>query len=331
MGKSKNSFEDLRRKARETAATRWSRRELAQIGLLKGAHQESIAVLLRDCPVRVLASGEVLLQAGESCNACFMVLSGRLGPADPMAASAATFFEVGASIGELFLREKVVFDSAIAAVEPTRVLVVGRETGWALIRKSPQIADNWLSLFTERRRVNAAGAGRDVAPAPRETSETERAGLHNRSWLESMLPRQIARSRAGDEPLALLLIEIDGFTDYVARFGDARGDEAYQAVAQAIVFNVRPTDTVVSYGASRLAVVLLATNATNACIVGERVRKAVSQAGTLAPEQSVLHSLTLSVGVSELQSSADASALLAAADTALQMVRSRGGDRVAMQ
>lgn len=311
---------------------RWSRRELAQIGLFKGAHQESIAPLLRDCPVRVLASGEVLLRAGEPCDAVFMVLSGRLRGEGPSSKNSNTNIEVGDSIGELILRQKVVSASTISAIEPTRLLVIDRDTGRGLIRKSPEIADNWLSLFTERRRISDTTTGSEEPKISKTDNVTqdEHTNLRNRHWLVSLLPRQLVRSSATNEPVALLLVEIDRFADFVAQFGNATGDQAYQGVARVIELVIRPTGTVVCYGAAQLAVFLLASDSKSACLVAERVRKAVSQSGALPEEQSVLHSLTLSIGATEFQPSTDASAFLVAAEAALHMARASGGDRVAM-
>ncbi len=329
MNKPDKKFAFLRRKARELASTRWSRKELAQITLLKDAHQESIAPILRDCPVRVLAAGEVLLRAGEPCQALFLVLSGRLRIED----LSGTPIKVGDSIGELFLLEKTDVAFTITATEPTRLLVIDRDIAWALIRRSHEIARNWLGLFAKRTRVSGTitGSQEFKTSHSNDAAHSEQPGLHNRHWLDTMLPRYIARSSAGKKPLGLLLIEVDGFADYVARLGESAGDQALQALARTIVFNLRPTDLVVSYGTAQLAVVLPESDATDACLVGERVRKAVSQAGALAPDQSVLHSLSVSIGATEYRSATDAPKLLAAAEAALNMAKTSGGDRVAMQ
>jgi diguanylate cyclase (GGDEF)-like protein len=333
MDKTKKTFAELRRIARETAPMRWSRRGLAQILLFKGAHQESIAPLLRDCPVRVLASGEVLLLAGEPCESVFIVLSGSLCEEGPSAALPGTIFSAGDSIGKSILREKVVFKSAISAMEPTRLLVIDRETGWSLVRKSREIAHNWRSPRAGRKHVGGespAGEASQISDVDHVTQD-EYLGLRQRHWLDSTLPRQLARSAVAKEPLALLLVEIDGFADYAAQFGKTAGDRAYRIVAQVLVLSVRPTDTVVRYGAGQLVVVLPTSNLTNACVVGERMRKAVSQSEALPLDPSMPHSLTLSVGVSEFQPSRDAQALIAAAAIALDLARTSGGDRVAMR
>lgn len=333
MDQSKKTFEDMRRKARASASARWSRKELAQIALLKDVHQETIAPLLRGCPVRSLASGEVLLRAGESCQALYMVLSGRLRMEGPSSTIPDMFVRAGDSIGESSLLKDAVVAPTISATEPTRLLIIDRNVAWALIRASHEIARNWLSLLAERTRVGGVIAGNEELKTSHghHTSHDERTGLHNRHWLESMLPRQIARSSARQAPLGLLLVEIDGFANYVAHSGPAAGDQVCYAVARLLVNNFRPTDLVVCYGAGQFAVVLPDSNVASACVAGERVRQAVNRAGVAILGESVSLSLTLSVGATELQPSADASVFLAAAEAALQMAKNSGGNRVGMQ
>jgi diguanylate cyclase (GGDEF)-like protein len=332
MDQSKKTFEDMRREARASAAARWSRKELAQIALLKDAHQETIVPLLRDCPVRSLASGEVLLRAGEPCPALYMVLSGRLRMEGPSSTMPDMFVHAGDSIGELFLLKEAIVTPTISATEPTRLLVVDRNAAWALIRASHEIARNWLSLLAERTRAKGIIAGNEELKTSHghHTSHDERTGLYNRHWLESMLPRQIARSTASHEPLGMLLIEIDGFADHVARSGPAVGDLASHAVARLLVHIFRPTDLVVHYGAGQFAVVLPGSEAADTCVVGERVRNAISRMGAITLGEHISLTLTVSVGATELPPSTDASAFLAAAEAALQMAKTSGGNRVGM-
>lgn len=333
MDESKKTFEDTRREARASASARWSRKELAQIALFKDAHQETIAPLLRDCPVRSLANSEVLLRAGSACQALYTVLSGRLRMQASSSTSPDMFVRAGDSIGELFLLKDAVVASTIAATEPTRLLVIDRNTAWALIRASHEIARNWLSLLAERTRVKGVIAGNEELRTVHghHTAHDERTGLHNRHWLESILPRQIARSNTNHAALGLLLVEIDGLADDIARSAPGAGDQACYAVAQLLVHNFRPTDMVVYYGVAQFAVVLPDTNATSACVVAERVRQAVNRAGMSRPSDSTSRPLTVSVGVTELQPGTDASAFLAAAEAALQMAKTSGGDRVGMR
>lgn len=331
MNRSDKDFAHMRREARASAPARWSRRELAQVTLLKDAHQETLAPLLRDCPVRLLTAGEVLLGAGDSCDALYLVLSGRLRMADPAAAIPDTLVRAGDSIGELFLFQRAVVAWTISAVEPTRLLVIDRDAAWNLVRASHEIARNWLSLLAERTRVSIIAGSEELKTSHAHTpTHDEPTGLHNRHWLESMLPRQVARSTAAKTPLGLLLVEIDGFAGYTARFGSAAADRACRVTADTLVNNLRPTDLIACYGTGQFAAVLPESGAADACVVGERVRQAVNRAAAVASGDGAVPSLTVAVGVAALQPSADASSLLAAAEGALQTAKASGGNRVGM-
>jgi diguanylate cyclase (GGDEF)-like protein len=333
MDQLKKTFAELRRKARELGSTRWSRKELAQVALLKGAHQETIVPLLRDCPVKSLGSGEVLLFAGDPCRAIYMVLSGRLRIEEPSAKAAATPIRAGDCIGELALLEKTVVAATISALEPTRLLVIDRNTAWTLIRTSHEIARNWLLLFAERSRVSGviAGSAELKTSHGHHPTHDECTGLYNRNWLDAMLPRQIARSTASGAPLGLILTEIDGFTDYVARFGPGAGDQACRAVAEILGINFRPTDLITCYGTAQFAVVLPDTDTAGACLAGERLRQAINAAKAHGLDENGSSALTLSIGATQFKPSTNASTLLAAAQAALQLAKSSGGNRVGMR
>lgn len=333
MDKLKKSFVELRREARESAPSRFSRKELAQLALLKEAHQETIVPLLRNCPVQQLASGEPLLRAGEPCKALYLVLSGRLRMRDPSSTVPDSFVTAGDSIGEMFLLHNAVAAGSVSAAEPTRLLVIDQEAAWALIRTSHEVARNWLTLLAERVRVGGAARASDDLKTSykRHATLDDTTGLHNRLWLESTLPRQVARSSISNTPLGLLLVEIDGFDKYRAEFGPQAAELARYAVAQTLIRSVRPTDLIACYDAAKFAVVLPEAKVSGVCLVGERVRQAVSEAVIAMSDESILPSITVSVGAAEHKVSSDASGLMKAAEAALASAKTVGGDRVGMQ
>jgi len=301
------------------ATARHSRRDLAQIGLLKGAHQESIMPLLRNCPVLLMANGDILLSAGELCGAVYMVLSGRLRMQDPSGSVADILVDAGDTVGELSLVQNAVLASTVSAIEPSRVVVIDHKIAWALVGASHQIARNWLALLASRSRVNGVIAGSEELKTTHGGHATldEVTGLHNRRWLESMLPRQMARSSTNNEPLSLLLVEIDDFDSYTRRLGPSVGEHACHAV-------------IASYGPAQFAVVLPGLDGASACQVGERLRHAVSQLTVGASDSSGTSPLTVSVGITACQSAGDARSFLATGESALKIARISGGNRVGM-
>lgn len=316
----------------ETVATaRHSRRDLAQVALLKGAHQERIMPLLGGCPVLLLDAGEVLLQAGDTCEAVYLMLNGRLRMQDPTGRAPDVLVDAGDTIGELALFQTAVIARTVSAIEPSRVVVIDRQTAWKLVSVSHHISRNWLALLASRSRVSAVIDGAEELQTIHGGHPTldESTGLHNRRWLESMLPRQMNRSATARAPLALLLIEIDRLDDVVKSAGPSAGERTRRVVAQALVEAVRPTDLVVSYGPAQFVVVLPDSEASNALQVGERLRHAVRTATTNADPE--VAQATVSIGIAQFQPEATMSAFLRAAEATLRAVKVAGGDRVGIE
>lgn len=301
---------------------RADRSELMQLRLLDGVDMKAVEGLLKLCPVRQLVTGELLVRAGETCPALYFVLEGRLRVRDPSSAIADSFVEVGDGFGELSLFQWTPSTSTVVALEPTRVIVIDAQAVDSLIAASHALARNMLSLLTERLRSSAATIGANTQLAAnnrRHVTLDDATGLHNRRWFEAVLPRQIMRSSMAHKNLALLLIDIDDFSNYNAQFGYEAGDQALYAVAQTLLGSVRPTDLVARYDASRFAVVLPESDLAGARVVADRIAHAVSEAVVLMADESILPPVTVSIGAAVLEPFSDAPALLQAAQAALQV------------
>lgn len=332
MDQPNKSFAELRREARATAATRFSRKELAQFALFKDAHQEKIVPILQNCPIRLLGIGDIIVRAGESCESLYLILSGRLRLQDPTSTQPDGVAKAGDGIGELFLLRDAVVAWTVSAAEPTRLLVVDRKVAWELIGCSHEIARNWLTLLAERSRIGGVIRGEELKTSyRRHATLDECTGLHNRLWLDSIVPRQIARAAKDNAALGILLVDIDDYAEYGAQFGFEAGEHARYAVAQTLVNNLRPTDLVACYGPASFVAILPDSDVTGACSVAERIRHAVSEAVVLMSDQSILPSVTVSVGAAQYQAGGDAVALYAAAEAALASAKTIGGNRVGMQ
>lgn len=149
--------------------------------------------------------------------------------------------------------------------------------------------------------------------------------LFNRRRLVDCMERELARARRG-HPLALLMIDLDGFKRVNDELGHVRGDDLLVAISKAVAASIRVTDVAGRYGGDELAVVLPDTELEPARRVAERlvvaVRLAAQQA---APECPV----TASIGVAAATASDDVRGLLRRADESAYRAKQRGGDGIA--
>ena len=155
-------------------------------------------------------------------------------------------------------------------------------------------------------------------------------GLHNRRFLDSVLEREAARCLREEQPLALLMVDVDYFKRYNDRYGHQAGDQCLRAVAGCLQAAAkRATDLAARYGGEEFCIVLIDANLDMARRLAEALRHAVADLG-MAHEDSPLGRVTISVGVAVMRGDGGCRAddLLRAADEALYCAKQNGRDRV---
>jgi diguanylate cyclase (GGDEF)-like protein len=141
--------------------------------------------------------------------------------------------------------------------------------------------------------------------------------LANRRAFDERLHHELDRAARTQEPVALLLADIDRFKEINDEYGHAAGDAALVAVGAILADLSRAVDTVARVGGEEFALILPATDLAGGIEAAERLRAAVAEAG-----------VTFSIGVVEgPRHGPTADDLLRAADRALYTAKSSGRDR----
>lgn len=154
-------------------------------------------------------------------------------------------------------------------------------------------------------------------------------GLHNRRYMVSHLDTLMERGRESGRPVALLVMDIDHFKDVNDSYGHAVGDEVLREFAERIKRNVRGIDLAVRYGGEEFVVVLPETDLEAARVVGERLRRNVSEKPFEVSTEEGRITVTASIGGTVYRGTGiDADGLLRRADEALYAAKNRGRNRV---
>lgn len=149
-------------------------------------------------------------------------------------------------------------------------------------------------------------------------------GIANRRALFDRLTDEVERLRRyPDQPLSIILLDLDEFKAINDRFGHATGDEVLVRVARTVLGVVRKTDVVGRYGGEEFLVILPNVGIVGARDVAERVRRAVEQLTWTQPGLR----LTVSGGVSEA-SGEEPDRLIDAADRKLYEAKDAGRNRM---
>ncbi|GAA2611113.1 GGDEF domain-containing protein [Paractinoplanes durhamensis] len=151
-------------------------------------------------------------------------------------------------------------------------------------------------------------------------------GVANRRSFDDLLSRAVAWANRGGETIALMTIDIDYFKKINDTWGHAVGDQALQAVADALRQVARREDDVVGRLGGDEFVVLLRTDRMGARRAADDIRAVLATVDTLPGGPP-----GLSIGVALLPDHADTAADLgAASDAALYAAKQGGRGRTAM-
>jgi diguanylate cyclase (GGDEF)-like protein len=155
-------------------------------------------------------------------------------------------------------------------------------------------------------------------------------GLMNRRYFDTRLEREWRRASREGKPLALVLIDIDGFRAFNERYGHVGGDDCLRRVAACIATTVeRPGDVTARYGGDEFSVILPTTSIEGVRRIGMRICNGVRRLGIpTSPEVGVV---TVSIGIAALVPNADLpmTTIVETADRALYRAKAAGRDRVA--
>ncbi|VVP77392.1 hypothetical protein PS918_01984 [Pseudomonas fluorescens] len=150
----------------------------------------------------------------------------------------------------------------------------------------------------------------------------------NRIAMDQTLEREIEVSRRHQQPLSLLMLDIDHFKSINDTHGHGVGDEVLKAVAASIKNQLRNVDMVFRFGGEEFLIVLSSTPREAAAMVGERLRFAVQAQQYIADDRSI--ELTISLGCSTLLPGESAESLVRRADNALYIAKREGRNRLTM-
>jgi len=310
-------------------ASRWREDDsLSRLLLFKGVSREPIGEYLDRCNEWVVSEGEVLISPDRPNVHILLILSGRLGvhldsPESPPIA----ILGEGDCAGEMSIIDSERPSAYVTAVEETRLLAIEQETLWDLVHASNGIARNLLLILSGRiRHDNALLLDSLQERRKYEHLATVDAltGLHNRLWLNSMFARELTRSQRGDDPLCLVMVDVDHFKEFNDQHGHLAGDELLCTMADVLRAEVRPHDMVARFGGEEFALLLPGTALEEARGIAERIRAQAAQAPLPIENSSDAAPVTVSVGIAAAKVDDTLQSLLARADEALYQAKRNG-------
>lgn len=152
-------------------------------------------------------------------------------------------------------------------------------------------------------------------------------GAYNRRYFDVSIARDLAYCARHQQPLALILIDIDHFKAVNDQYGHQAGDLVLTALADLLCLHSRASDLVCRFGGEEFLVALPNTDLATAAQRAEQYRCAL--AAIRLDWQGIQLSATISLGVAGFPDHGqDIEGLLRSADLALYHAKHQGRNRV---
>lgn len=308
--------------------------ELLGVKLFDGVELSSIKPFLVNCSVVFLKKDEILINAGETGEFMYLILSGvlkvQLQKDDDQPI---TILSEGESVGEIAILDQQPTSGYVIADQDVRVLRMDEEILWKIVDTSHAVSHNLLRTMAYRLRFGNTIMQKIqnlMKEFEYDATIDPLTGFYNRRWLSKMLERLIHRCQGKENgrPLSIIMMDLDHFKKFNDTYGHLAGDQALNTVAKSLREHLRPEDTITRYGGEEFLAVLPGTDLQEAVQVAERLREAVEETELFSVEEESLLPLTLSLGIAQMQDGDDDKSLINSADKALYRAKHNGRNQV---
>ena len=160
----------------------------------------------------------------------------------------------------------------------------------------------------------------------------ELTGLYNRRYFYMQMEAALARSKRYQQPLCLLILDLDYFKGINDTYGHGFGDIVLKDVASSLKEEIRESDILARFGGEEFVITFTDIDRKKGKQFAERIRQKIASLGWKIQGQEV--NITTSIGVHCLvdealeQDNFDIDALLNCADKALYAAKAGGRNKV---
>jgi diguanylate cyclase len=154
-------------------------------------------------------------------------------------------------------------------------------------------------------------------------------GLHNRKAFDRKAKDLREAFQRYGTGFSVIMLDIDFFKSFNDKYGHQTGDEVLRIVGSILHDGLKGKDFPARYGGEEFVVLLPMTPLKNACIVAEQIRKNISAKNLkVIKTGESLGNITVSLGVSEINSGDTMDSVIERADKALYLAKDSGRNNV---
>jgi diguanylate cyclase (GGDEF)-like protein len=151
--------------------------------------------------------------------------------------------------------------------------------------------------------------------------------LYNSRHFYIQLKIEIDRSNRYEQPLTLLLLDLDDFKAFNDTYGHIAGDQVLRRLGQVVKRCLRETDFAFRYGGEEFIILLPVTTCRDAAVTAERIRAELKEE-TFSPAPGKDVHVTVSIGLGQYKPQEDMKIFVHRVDQLMYQAKKNGKDRV---
>jgi diguanylate cyclase (GGDEF)-like protein/PAS domain S-box-containing protein len=151
--------------------------------------------------------------------------------------------------------------------------------------------------------------------------------LYNSRHFYFQLKSELDRSNRYEQPLTLLLLDLDNFKTFNDAYGHVEGDQVLMRLGHVVKRCLRETDFAYRYGGEEFTILLPMTTSADGAVTAERIRtEFTKETFSPAPGQDV--HVTVSIGLAQYKPKEEMKAFVHRVDQLMYQGKKNGKDRV---
>jgi two-component system, sensor histidine kinase LadS len=158
----------------------------------------------------------------------------------------------------------------------------------------------------------------------------ELTGLYNRRYMKKRVQQEIRQALKEKQELSLLVMDIDFFKGYNDTYGHWQGDQVLRRFSKGVLEILQGRQLAFRFGGEEFVILLPDANLKEAATVAERIRQTF-EAEAFVPAGGTLVHVTVSGGLTCLQTGDTETKLFQRADKALYQAKASGRNRIVCQ
>ena len=151
--------------------------------------------------------------------------------------------------------------------------------------------------------------------------------LYNSRHFYSQLKMEIDRPDRYEQPLTLLLLDLDNFKTFNDTYGHVEGDQVLWRLGQVVKRCLRETDSAYRYGGEEFTILLPMTTSEDGAVIAERIRTEFKKE-TFSPVPGQHVHVTVSIGLAQYKPQEDMKVFVHRVDQLMYQGKKNGKDRV---